>query len=91
MSNTILWGDAPDELSGDGTLTQSHCHVQDGSTPDPRFASTDPDDPKNLRLLEGSPCIDAGDASVAPESDIDGRGRHDQPDLGAREWWPGDR
>jgi len=35
----------------------------------------------DYRLAEGSPCIDAGTSQGAPELDMDGRCRYDQPDV----------
>ena len=50
---------------------------------DPRFAAPWPS--ADLRLLAGSPAIDAGDAALAPSVDLEGRPRDARPDLGAFE------
>ena len=78
---------------------------------DPLFADpTDPDGPDDrfgtaddgLHLTAGSPCIDAGDGTEAPPTDIGGRcrlddpdtspnagvGRPDYADIGCHEYWP---
>ena len=83
LTNSILWDNAPDEdeivnyvMS---SSTVSYCNVQDGAgqlwfgegciDADPLFVGAD-----NLRLLPGSPCIDAGDntaVSFEIATDID--------------------
>jgi hypothetical protein len=91
VTNCIMWGNAAvfgsnDEISGPATVSYS-C-VQGGHTgtgnidSDPNFADPDGDDnilgtkDDNLRLLAGSPCIDAGDSnSVGPDlADLDDDG-----------------
>jgi len=80
LFNTILWGDSPNEINLLGSsITVTYSDVQGGwSGPgninaDPLFVDvggaddmigTEDDD---LRLLLGSPCIDAGDNSAIPE------------------------
>jgi hypothetical protein len=63
VTNCILWGNSPDEISGSGTPTVTYSDVQ-GSWPgignidiDPMFLDPVTGD---LRLSPGSPCIDAG-------------------------------
>jgi len=47
---------------------------------DPQFVSN------SWRLTAGSPCMDAGEASHAPGSDIEGETRDEVVDMGADEW-----
>ena len=42
----------------------------------------------DFRLAAGSPCIDAGDADAAPETDWYGQSRVGTPDIGLHEWQP---
>ena len=42
----------------------------------------------DFRLSSGSPCIDAGDADAAPETDWYGQARVGTPDIGLHEWQP---
>ncbi len=56
----------------------------------------------DFRLSPGSPCIDSGDGEIAPELDMEGQSRFDDPDspntgngppwadMGAIEWHPAD-
>lgn len=63
MTNSILWGNAPDVVSGSGGLAAQHCDIQGGwpghgnLDADPRF--TDYDGIRYL-LSPNSPAIDAG-------------------------------
>ena len=50
---------------------------------DPLFSSAWPS--TDLHLRAGSPAVDAGDASLAPAFDLEGRPRDARPDLGAYE------
>ncbi|MEE9295660.1 MAG: choice-of-anchor Q domain-containing protein [Phycisphaerae bacterium] len=98
MTNCILWGDSPNEISGEGgnpTVTYSNAqggHAGIGNiNADPLFVDADgPDDiPGNedddLRLLAGSPCIDAADNTAVPkgiDTDLDGNPRFvDDPET----------
>jgi len=89
VSNCILWANVPDEIYvSTGTTTVNHSDVQGGYpgpgniNKDPLFVDADgPDDvvgtnDDNLRLLSGSPCIDAGDSTAVSNdaSDLDGDG-----------------
>jgi len=91
VSNCVLWGDSPDEISGDdsgGHTTVVRFSDVAGGVPsgvidgggnidaDPMFVDTD------LRLGPGSPCIDAGNNSVVTiPTDLDGNMRIvDDPD-----------
>ena len=40
----------------------------------------------DFHLMEGSPCIDAGNPDNAPETDIEGNMRDEMPDIGAYEY-----
>ena len=72
LTSSILWGDAPAELAGAGSFQVSHCDVE-GGAPGPGNLNVEPlyYDTKNgvLFLRPGSPCIDAGLASSAPDPD----------------------
>lgn len=89
LTNCILWGDTPDEISG-GPPDITYSDVQGGWSgignidEDPLFM----DAYDNLRLLAGSPCIDAGDNSAVPVvTDLDGNPRivNGIVDMGAYE------
>jgi hypothetical protein len=78
VANCILWGDTPNEISGNGTPIVSNSDVQGGwpgpgnIDADPLFADADG------RLSPRSPCIDAGDNTAVPEgctTDLDGKPR----------------
>ena len=80
VTNCILWdnGSSPIYETGHGTTVVNYSVVQGGWTgagnidADPLFVDADgPDnilgtDDDDLRLLSGSPCIDAGDNSAVP-------------------------
>ncbi len=81
VTNCILWGDSPDEFSGNSTPTVSYTDVQGGF---PGTGNIDADplfvDPLtgDYRLSPGSPCIDAGDNTAVPldiTTDLDGNPR----------------
>ncbi|MHC4722180.1 MAG: putative Ig domain-containing protein, partial [Planctomycetota bacterium] len=89
LNNCILWGNGPDEVYVNaGTVTVDYSNVQGGYygtgniNEDPLFVDADgPDDvvgteDDNLRLLSGSPCIDAGDSTAVgvDRSDLDDDG-----------------
>jgi hypothetical protein len=108
LTNTIIWNDSLVEIIlRDNAITISHSDVQGGLNgiithddatvnwldgninSDPMFV-----DPVNMdyRLQDGSPCIDAGDNSVIPQSrfgvtDLDGNPRiaNSTVDMGAYE------
>ena len=102
VTNCILWGNFPSEMSNFGpTPTVSFSDVQgglpagttdggDNIDADPLFVNAVGG---NLRLQDGSPCIDVGDNSAGnlPASDADGnpRIRNGTVDMGAFEF--GDR
>ena len=88
LTNCIVWGNTPPQILADVTI--SYSNVQGGwpgegnMDVDPLFVDADGDDnlfgteDDDLRLLEGSPCIDAGDNSVIQTSvvtDINGNPR----------------
>jgi len=79
LKNCILWGNEPDEISNfQSTTTVTYSNVQGGwpgvgnLNADPLFVDPDGSDDivgtedDDLRLLPGSPCIDAGDNSAVP-------------------------
>lgn len=92
VSNSIVWGNAPDQIvdAANSLTTITYSDVEGGWTgsgsnnidADPLFV--DPDGPDNtigtedddLRLLPGSPAIDAGDNTAVPSdtADLDGDG-----------------
>ncbi len=82
---SVCWGDSPDEVSmEDADVAVSYSLVQGGFEGvgnidgDPLFADPDGGD---FRLQAGSPCIDAADGTLAPEFDLDGNARIDDPDA----------
>lgn len=104
VTNSILWADTGGEIGRSSTAvgTVRHCNVQGGMAgtgnidEDPLFAGV-----ADFHLTAGSPCIDAGDAVGAPELDIEGNPRVDDPatadtgsgdpswvDMGAYEYQP---
>ena len=87
ITNTILWGDTPGEIYGDG-LPISYSDIQGGFSGkgnmdmDPLFVDAAND---NYRLRDDSPCIGAGTREDAPAEDIEGNPRKTPPDMGAYE------
>jgi len=86
--NSIFWNDVPDEIynnSNKNEVAVSYCNVQGGFS-GPENIVADPlfNDPVNddFSLKQGSPCIDTGDDSSAPDADITGATRTDIPDAG---------
>jgi predicted outer membrane repeat protein len=85
ISNSILWNNTPDEISGDGVPTVTYSDIQggyigEGNMEDAPFFMdiTDPDPVNwNLRLRSNSPCIDEGDnnAPGLPINDLDAKPR----------------
>jgi len=95
MKNCILWGDTPSEIAlRSGTMRVTYSNIE-GHWPgegnidiDPLFAGPEACD---YRLSEGSPSINAGDPTFAPEpneTDLDGRPRviGGRIDMGAYEF-----
>jgi hypothetical protein len=91
VTNCIFWGDVPYPFGG-SAANVAYSDVQWG-WPGPGNINADPlcADPANgdLRLLPGSPCIDAGDNTAVPDgivTDLDGNPRfhndHGSPDTG---------
>ena len=82
--NSILWDNAPDEVyvEGDSSCSVSYSDCLGGCLgagnieSDPLFVDAAAGD---LQLQTGSPCIDAADGAFAPELDIEGYGRVDDP------------
>jgi hypothetical protein len=103
LFNSILWGDVPNEIDLlDSSITVAYSNVQGGwpgagnVDADPLFVDIDGTDDAigteddDLRLLPGSPCIDAGDNSAIPSSiirDLNGNARiaNEIVDMGAYE------
>ena len=100
VTNCILWGDSPPELSNyQSSPVVTYSDIQRGYAgtgniyADPRFL--DPDGPDNvpgtedddLHLTEHSPCIDKGTSSGAPDTDLEGNIRPQGAgyDMGAYE------
>jgi len=105
VENAIIWGNTPDEMATDD---MEKCFVTYSDVPgefagegnfynDPLFVDPDGGD---LHLSVGSPAIDAANGLVAPELDLDGNARVDDPatdntglgppwaDMGAYEFQP---
>lgn len=90
VTNCILWGDKPDEISFSGTATVTYSNIQGGQAGigninrDPKFADLEG------RLSTDSPCIDAGNNSAVSSdinTDLDGNPRiiNGTVDMGAYE------
>jgi predicted outer membrane repeat protein len=87
--NSIFWGNtAPTFPQLNNVATVTYADVEgagyDGTNGnislDPRFVQGDPAaGPLDLHLQAGSPCIDAGNDTVAPARDIEGHPRYDDP------------
>ena len=83
LVNVISAGNVADEFENFyGNVEVTHSLVEDGwegdgnIDGDPLFTDAENGD---FSLLPGSPCIDAADGEVAPEFDIDGNPRVDDP------------
>ena len=95
LLNCVTWNNQWGAVGGPGTTTISFSNVEGGWTgpgtnnisADPLFVDADgPDNTPgtiddNLRLLPGSPCIDAGDNTAVPpdEFDLDNDGDTAEP------------
>jgi hypothetical protein len=92
VANCILWGDSPNEISGNGTPTVTYSNIEDGFPgtgnidAEPLFVDPDHGD---YRLAPESPSIDAGDNTAVPEditTDLAGNPRFleipETPDTG---------
>jgi len=93
LENCVLWGNSGGAISCSGHATVSYSLVEGGfygthnTDADPLFADADgPDDipgtlDDDLRLLRGSPAIDAGDNGALPADscDLDGDGNTAEP------------
>jgi predicted outer membrane repeat protein len=95
LANCIVWGNSPDQIAdvSGAVSTVSYSNVQ-GGWPGRGNLDVDPlfVDPltADLRLMAGSPCIDAGDnRAMTAVTDLDDRPRFvddaDTPDTGAGE------
>jgi len=88
LVNCILWDNTPDQVHGDPMPTISYSDVQ-GGWPGQGNVDADPWFDDDLRLLGGSPCIDAGNNSPASSvfTDCAGNARiiNDRVDMGAYE------
>jgi hypothetical protein len=82
--NCIVWNHDDPAFGGPGEVTFAYRDIEDGVPPgignisaDPMFVDADgPDNTPgtiddNLRLLPGSPCIDAGDNTAVPADEFD--------------------
>jgi hypothetical protein len=94
MINCIVWNHNNSAFGGPGKVTFAYSNIEDGVprgigniSADPLFVDADGADnipgtiDDNLRLLSGSPCIDAGDNESVPadEFDLDGDGDTAEP------------
>ncbi len=70
VSNTLLWGNGSDPISGTGVITQAPLFVAPAS--------------QNYHILGNSPAVDAG-IEVGVPRDVDGDPRLSPPDVGADE------
>ena len=93
--NTVLWGNAPEQILG-GEFMVSYSNIQGGWSEGEGNIELDPQlVPNSHRVKARSPCIDSGISIEAPEKDIDGEDRLDDPqhenvfsivDIGADEF-----
>jgi hypothetical protein len=78
LTNSIVWGNQEDELDCNGTCTVTYSDIEDGWTgtgnidENPMFVDSVGGD---YSLKFGSPCIDAGTDSGAPDHDLVGTER----------------
>lgn len=83
--NSILWHDSPQELHNTTSALVVKYNNIDGGYPDADNISGDPrfEDPASasFALLSDSPCIDAADGSMTPETDLAGQPRIDVQDV----------
>ena len=92
ITNSILWGNVPDEISlYSSELAASFCAVNSGWPGEGNIS----DDPLlvnqgggDYHLGDGSPCINAGTPAGAPVDDIEGNPRGTVPCIGAYEYVP---
>jgi len=104
VTSCILWGDLASEIASEYSSSPivTYSNVEGGYTgagniaADPLFVGA----PGDLHLGAGSPCIDAANGPEAPEYDLDGNERIDDPyspntgvgppwaDMGAYEYQP---
>jgi predicted outer membrane repeat protein len=94
ITNTILWGNEPEQIIQSGYSSQvTYSNIQGGHPgtgnimEDPLFI--DPHN-GNFRISAGSPCIDSGTSVGAPADDLDGNLRPSGVgvDMGAYEFIP---
>jgi hypothetical protein len=84
--NTVAWGNGEADIANgsDAYASVDYSVVQGGYPGDGNIdadpAFVDPDE-GDFRLQSGSPCIDAADGDLAPELDIAGNPRADDPDT----------
>jgi hypothetical protein len=86
VTGSILWDNSPDEIyvetDADCGVSFSDCSGgfsgEGNIDADPLFVDAEGGD---LHLQAGSPCIDAADGAAAPEFDIEGNERVDDPDT----------
>lgn len=80
VENTIFWSNGSDVGGPDAAAVEPIVAASLRGV-DPRFVSA-----QDLHLRAGSPAIDAGTSAGAPPTDLDGRARVGQPDMGAYEF-----
>ena len=88
IANSILWGNAPEEIydwSGAGTTTIRYSDVAAWPSSQPGMLSVDPrfvdESAGDVRLEDGSPCIDAADGALSTPTDALDQPRHDVPGV----------
>jgi len=87
IANCIVWGNTVDQISGSATVT--YCDVQGGAAGAGNI-DLDPELTPEWHLTAGSPCVNQGTSSGAPDDDVDGEARPFPPggsfDIGADEF-----
>ncbi len=91
VHNSVFFNNGPDQIVGDDHYDIVNSLVEGGYSgegnidSDPLFVDSSDDD---FHLQAGSPCIDAGDTTAAPPTDLDGNPRVGEADMGAFEYTP---
>ena len=86
ISNSIVWSNSmtPLDVGTDASCVMHYSNIEWGYSgvgnidSDPLFVDDRDDD---YHLQPGSPCIDAADGDEAPEYDVEGNSRYDDPDT----------
>ncbi len=91
VSNSILWGNQPQEIVSVGVGTAenylTYSDRRGGGTANGNINQPPLFESSTLKLQSNSPCRDTANAVLAPKTDIEGNLRNDNfPDMGAYEY-----